>query len=316
MDSHYKPKTNETEKQSYIKTLSKLLQSPLNMNQSTPVNLESEVTRRRRIGDIVKLRTLAEKKRKEAEEKQKQAVKLNRQAEREDDKAEAADNYAQTIQNYRQDDLTAIAANQKIIDRCNELINMGNLQRTELKERTLNQIITIRSREEKEIELTQKKRNLEKRAHIAGIKGLETREIFGNNKGGKKHKTLLKIVKQNHEQAKNLEGTINSLQKLIAMGTENLHIFAQKIKKTEDEGIEANRAKCEYEKKVGKLAQLLATAKREKANCDTIARKIREWEEQLENRADKLEEEAEIATKLAKYAEEEANRLIKYASGY
>ena len=62
--------------------------------------------------------------------------------------------------------------------------------------------------------------------------------------------------------------------------------------------------------------QLLANAKREKATCITIARKIREGEEKLENRADRLEEEAEIASKLAKYAEEEANRLMKYSSGY
>ena len=286
------------------------------MNQSAPVNLESDETRRRRVGEIVKLQLLANTKRKEAEEKQKQAVTLNRQAEREDDKAAAADNYAQTIHNYRQDKLTKIASNQRIIDRCTNRIDMGNRQRTELKDRTSNQLITIKSREETKLELTQKQRNLEKRAHIAGIKGLKTREIFGNNKGGKIHKNLLEIVKQNQEQANNLEGNINSLQKIIAMGNENLQIFAQKIKGTEDEGIEANRTKCEYEKKVGNLAQLLANAKREKATCITIARKIREGEEQLENRADRLEEEAEIATKLAKYAEEEANRLIKYASGY
>ena len=286
------------------------------MNQSAPVNLESDETRRRRVGEIVKLQLLANTKRKEAEEKQKQAVTLNRQAEREDDKAAAADNYAQTIHNYRQDKLTKIASNQRIIDRCTNRIDMGNRQRTELKDRTSNQLITIKSREETKLELTQKQHNLEKRAHIAGIKGLKTREIFGNNKGGKIHKNLLEIVKQNQEQANNLEGNINSLQKIIAMGNENLQIFAQKIKGTEDEGIEANRTKCEYEKKVGNLAQLLANAKREKATCITIARKIREGEEQLENRADRLEEEAEIASKLAKYAEEEANRLMKYSSGY
>ena len=286
------------------------------MNQSAPENLESDETRRRRVGEIVKLQLLANTKRKEAEEKQKQAVTLNRQAEREDDKAAAADNYAQTIHNYRQDKLTKIASNQRIIDRCTNRIDMGNRQRTELKDRTSNQLITIKSREETKLELTQKQRNLEKRAHIAGIKGLKTREIFGNNKGGKIHKNLLEIVKQNQEQANNLEGNINSLQKIIAMGNENLQIFAQKIKGTEDEGIEANRTKCEYEKKVGNLAQLLANAKREKATCITIARKIREGEEKLENRADRLEEEAEIASKLAKYAEEEANRLMKYSSGY
>ena len=286
------------------------------MNQSAPVNLESDETRRRRVGEIVKLQLLANTKRKEAEEKQKQAVTLNRQAEREDDKAAAADNYAQTIHNYRQDKLTKIASNQRIIDRCTNRIDMGNRQRTELKDRTSNQLITIKSREETKLELTQKQHNLEKRAHIAGIKGLKTREIFGNNKGGKIHKNLLEIVKQNQEQANNLEGNINSLQKIIAMGNENLQIFAQKIKGTEDEGIEANRTKCEYEKKVGNLAQLLANAKREKATCITIARKIREGEEQLENRADRLEEEAEIASKLAKYAEEEANRLMKYSSRY
>ena len=127
------------------------------MNQSTPVNLESEVTRRRRIGDIVKLRTLSEKKRKEAEEKQKQAVKLNRQAEREDDKAEAADNHAQAIQKYRKDDLASIAKNQRFIDRYTVIINMGKLQKTELKERTINQQWTIRSREQEEKGLTQEK---------------------------------------------------------------------------------------------------------------------------------------------------------------
>ena len=79
------------------------------MNQRTPVNLESEVTKKRKEGEAVKYRTLSEEKRKEANDKRKQAVRLNRQAEREDDKAEAADNHAQAIQKYRKDDLASIA---------------------------------------------------------------------------------------------------------------------------------------------------------------------------------------------------------------
>jgi len=268
------------------------------------LDLRSQTTIERKWREARDEREFAARRRQDAERARRECWVKLREMERLDKKATAADNHADQLERERQIVLERISGYQRHIDGCESEMRDCERRIDEYRQRVRGQQQVIRDRRAEAQNLTREADQARRAADSAAIRGTADRAM-----GNAGSRALLEEAERKQREAMRKESEAQDLEGLAQDGERDIVRLCDKMLVNGRRRADVQREKEREEGRVAELAVDLQRYKREKENCRTAARELREEEKRYDEEELRATEEAERAERQAELADEEAARL-------